>query len=553
MSSNDPAELDSDGLTAPLRYTSFRRIWSASILSNLGILVQGVGAAWAMTQLTSSADKVALVQTALTLPFMLVSMPAGAIADVHDRRLIALVSLGISLIGAAALTAVAFLGTVTPNLLLVCCFVVGCGMALMVPAWQASITEHVPAAVMPAAVALNGISYNVARTVGPAIGGVVVATAGAGAAFAVNALLYLPLMRALWLWNRVVEPRKLPPERLVRALVSGARYIGNSPGITVLLLRSMVLGLIGAALMALMPLVARDLLQGAAATYGSILSAFGVGAVIGAANLTRIRKRWGDERSIGYCTAVTGGAILIVALSSKPVLTAGALMLAGAAWMMTWNVFSIVVQLSVPKWVAGRALAGYHTASTGGVAIGSWGWGHLANAVGVDAALVAAGGLMVCSATVGLWFRIPCVGVSGEDVDMLDHPVARLPLSMRSGPIVVEIEYRVAQANACAFFDAIQDIGQMRHRTGAYGWSIACDISNPELWKERFHCPTWLDYLRQRNRPTRSERAREEKLSAFHMGPGPVRIRRMLERPSESMNGDFGDSDAKDRKKDAIW
>ena len=165
----------------------FRRIWLASLLSNLGLLIQGVGAAWAMTQMTSSADKVALVQTALMLPVMLISMPAGAIADMHDRRIVALVSLAIALAGATALTVLAWLNLVTPNILLALCFVVGSGMALFGPAWQSSVSEQVPAETLPSAVALNGISYNIARSFGPAIGGIVVATAGAVAAFAANA------------------------------------------------------------------------------------------------------------------------------------------------------------------------------------------------------------------------------------------------------------------------------------------------------------------------------------------------------------------------------
>ena len=230
------SRLAADGIAAPLRHPVFRRIWLASLVSNLGILIQGVGAAWAMTQMTSSADKVALVQTALMLPIMLISMPAGAIADMHDRRIVALISLGIALVGATALTVLAWLGLVTPNILLALCFVVGSGMALFGPAWQSSVSEQVPAETLPAAVALNGISYNIARSFGPAIGGIVVATAGAVAAFAVNAVLYLPLMVVLFLWNRTHEPSRLPRERLNRAIVSGVRYIANSPSIRIVLI-----------------------------------------------------------------------------------------------------------------------------------------------------------------------------------------------------------------------------------------------------------------------------------------------------------------------------
>ena len=199
--------LSSDGITAPLRHAVFRRIWLASLLSNLGLLIQGVGAAWAMTQMTSSADKVALVQTAPMLPIMLISMPAGAIADMYDRRIVALISLSIALVGATTLSVLAWLGLLTPNILLAFCFVVGSGMALFGPAWQSSVSEQVPAETLPAAVALNGISYNIARSFGPAIGGIIVAAAGAVAAFAANALLYLPLLIVLFLWRRAASRR----------------------------------------------------------------------------------------------------------------------------------------------------------------------------------------------------------------------------------------------------------------------------------------------------------------------------------------------------------
>ena len=289
----------------------FRRIWLASLVSNLGILIQGVGAAWAMTQMTSSADKVALVQTALMLPIMLIAMPAGAIADMHDRRVVAMVSLGIALVGATVLTVLAWLGLVTPNILLALCFVVGSGMALFGPAWQASVSEQVPAETLPAAVALNGISYNIARSFGPAIGGIVVATAGAVAAFAVNAVLYLPLMVVLFLWNRTHEPSRLPRERLNRAIVSGVRYIANSPSIRIVLIRTLVTGMIGGSVSALMPLVARDLLHGGAQTYGIMLGAFGMGAVFGALNIGEVRRRMSGEAAVRACAISMAGAIAV--------------------------------------------------------------------------------------------------------------------------------------------------------------------------------------------------------------------------------------------------
>jgi MFS family permease len=524
-----------DGVAAPLRHSVFRRIWLASLLSNLGLLIQGVGAAWAMTQMTSSADKVALVQTALMLPIMLISMPAGAIADMYDRRVVALLSLSISLAGATALAAMAWLGLVTPNILLAFCFIVGCGMALFGPAWQSSVSEQVPPETLPSAVALNGISYNIARSFGPAIGGIVVATAGAVAAFAANALLYIPLLIVLFLWRRVSEPSRLPREKLSRAIVSGVRYIANSPSIRIVLTRTLVTGLLGGSVSALMPLVARDLLHGGAQTYGIMLGAFGMGAVIGALNIGEIRKRLSGEASVRVCAITMGLAIAVIAISTQPVITAAALVLAGSVWMLAVALFNIGVQLSAPRWVAGRSLAAFQAAIAGGIALGSWGWGHLTDLVGVETALLVSAASMAISPLLGIWLTMPPIGARNEVAESLADPEVRLPLTGRSGPLVVEIEYRVAADNARIFHGLMQEVQLSRQRNGAYGWSIARDIADPELWTERYHCPTWLDYLRQRNRSTQSERELHRRAMAFHIGVEPVRVRRMLERPFGSV------------------
>src|SRR6201982_239729 len=303
----------SEAVAAPLRHSVFRRIWLASLLSNLGLLIQAVGAAWAMTQMASSADKVALVQTALMLPVMLISMPAGAIADMYDRRIVALVSLSIALSGATALTGLAWLGLVTPQILLVFCFIVGSGMALFGPAWQASVTEQVPAETLPSAVALHGISYNIARSFGPGDGRIVVATAGAVAAFAANAILYIPLLVVLFLWRRTSEPSRLPRERLNRAIVSGGRYLANSPSMRIVLARTLVMGVLGGSVSALMPIIVRDLLHGGAQMYGIMLGAFGMGAVVGALNIGEVRKRRNGESAIRTCTLAMASAITAVA------------------------------------------------------------------------------------------------------------------------------------------------------------------------------------------------------------------------------------------------
>ena len=525
-----------EGMTAPLRHQVFRRIWLASLLSNLGLLIQGVGAAWVMTQLTSAPDLVALVQTAQWLPIMLFALVAGAIADMYDRRKVALTALCFALAGSTALALLAYADAVTPALLLGFCFVIGSGMAFLWPAWQASVAEQVPPRSLPAAIALNSISYNVARSLGPAVGGMIVASAGAVAAFGANAVLYLPLLVVLYRWRRVEEPSRLPPEGLARAVVSGVRYVLNSPAIRIILVRSLLTGVIGGALSALLPLVARDLLGGDARTFGLLLGSFGAGAVLGALGVQRARGALAPETIVRICTMVVGVATAVVGVSRSPVLTAGALVAAGACWMLCITVYNIGIQFSAPRWVTGRALAVFQAAIAGGVAIGSWGWGLTAKGVGVQSALLLSGGLLVLLPLLGLWLRTPDVVEQNKDaVGSLSEPEVNLALTGRSGPIQVQIEYRVDPDAARSFYRAMLDLQLARQRNGAYGWSLSRDIADPELWVEAYSCPTWLDYLRQRSRTTQAERDLQNQVWGFHRGDEPVRVSRRLERPFGSV------------------
>jgi len=505
-------------------------------LSNLGLLIMGVGAAWAMMEMTSSPQMVALVQACLMFPVALVSAPAGAAADMFDRRIVGLVALAIAFIGACALSALAWLGWLSPALLLAFCFLIGSGMALFGPSWQASVGEQVPSEDLPAAVALNGISYNLARSFGPAIGGAIVAAFGALAAFATNALMYIPLMIVLALWKRAQEPARLPPERLARAVISGARYIMHSQPIRIVLSRTMVTGVAGGSVSALLPIVTRDLLAGDAKDFGVMLGAFGFGAVLGALNVSNLRSLLGAERAVRVCIVLMGAGVAVVAVSHHKLLTGIALLFAGAGWTASVTLFNVGIQLAAPRWVAGRALAAFQAAIAGGIALGAWIWGVTATAIGVSEALLLSSLALLLSTLLGVWMRMPQVrGPNELTSEWLEDPEMRLQLTPRSGPIVVEIEYRVDAKRARLFYAVMQQVQHSRQRNGAYGWSIARDIADPELWTERYHCPTWLDYLRQRNRPTDAERTIHARAIEFHIGPEPVRIRRMLERPLGSV------------------
>jgi MFS family permease len=528
---------DSGGTFAPLREPVFRTIWSASLLSNFGQLILGVGAAWEMTRMTGDPTMVALVQSAMMLPLMLVSVPAGAIADMFDRRKVAMAGLGFAMLSAASLTMLELNGLATPWVLLSFCFLIGTGVALYSPAWQASISEQVSTPRLPAAIALGTISNSVARSIGPAIGGLVVLAAGAQAAFAINAVGYIPLLLAFLFWRRASVPSRLPPESITRAIQSGARYVTHSRPIRVVLIRAFLFGMAGSTGSALAPLIARDLLDGDAATFGILLGASGVGAVIGALFVAQARVRLGTERATALLATIYGLAMIVVGLSHSLILTCAALVVAGAVSILAFALYNVVVQLAAPRWVTARALSLFGAAVTGGIAIGAWLWGMVAAHWGISVAVVASGVALLAQPLLG-WamLRLP----DEEGADVTPHTIAREPevamdISLRSGPINIAIDYRVSAENARAYYDAMRSVQRVRMRNGGFGWSLARDIADPELWTERYNCPTWGDYLRLRDRFTESDAAAQAAADAL-MVPGWQKIvRRRLERPFGSV------------------
>lgn len=519
---------------APLRLPLFRRFWLASLVSNFGLLIQGVGAAWAMTLLTPRADMIALVQTAFFIPIALFALPAGALADMFDRRLIGLYATGLSLVAAIMLMVISLLGLLTPTIILLMTFLLGSGLALFGPSWQASASEQVPTSMLPAAVALNSVSYNVGRSFGPAIGGLIVAALGATAAFVINAVFYVPLMVVLYLWKRPrVEPR-LPPERIGRAIISGIRYAMHAPPIRTAVLRTALTGLAGGVVPAMMPLIARDMLAGGASSYGFLLGAYGVGAVTGAAQMARLRQYMSVESLIRWGSAVAGAGVVALATSHALPLSLLLLLIVGAAWMIIITCLNVSVQMSAPRWVTGRALAAFQTAVAGGMGIGSWIWGHVAADQSVVIALVTAGGLLMIAPLLGLWLRLEEADMDQQQMMVQDLSVA-LQLTGRSGPIVVAIDYRVAPSNARPFYAAMQQVQSIRHRNGGYDWTLSRALDDEESWTERYSCPTWHDYLRMRDRLTAHESAIVAHAMAIAIGGEPVGVRRYLERPFGSV------------------
>jgi predicted MFS family arabinose efflux permease len=522
------------GILTPLRLPLFRSVWIANLVGSTGWLVQGVGAGWLMTTISGTPEMVALVQTATLAPILLFALVAGAFADLWDRRLVLLLAqLWVSAVS-AGLAIISGLGLVTPVVLLLFTFLIGTGAALNGPAWQAVVREIVPREQLAAAVTLNAIGFNLARALGPAFGGAVVAAYGTEAAFVANAFAALALVVVLLFWRRQLPPDDLPRERLGSAVVTGLRYVGETPAIGAILVRGGVFGFAASAALALLPLVARDRLGGGPVTYGLLLGAFGIGALLGAFLVHPLRQRRGAEFVITALSAAGGLAFLALGLVPYlflPVLAA--LALAGTAWLGSFSTFNIAIQMPTAFWVQARVLALYQATIFGSMAAGSWLWGQVADGTSLETAYLAAGGLLLLSIALHRRWRLPASEAPDLRPRQLPELKLAFPFDREAGPVMVLIEYRVPLANAAAFVRAMEEVGHVRKRDGAWRWHLFQDTADAEHWYEAFTVASWLHYLRQRRRGTAADEIVLERARRF-LDPGfqPL-VRRMIARGRE--------------------
>ncbi|WP_103172346.1 MFS transporter [Paracoccus sp. SY] len=525
---------------APFRHRDFRLLWSATLVSNFGGLVQAVGAAWLMTQLTDSATLIALVQASNTLPIMLLALASGALADIFDRKAILMFAQCFMAAVSLALAIVAWQGWLTPWLLLAFTFLIGAGQALYNPPWQASMGDLVPRADLPAAVTLNSVGFNLMRSVGPAAGGFIVAAFGAAAAFAVNAVSYVPLLGALFRWRPNVAPRTAPREEFLPAVAAGLRYVFLSPNLTKVIGRAALFGFAAVSVMALLPLVAKSHPEGGSMLFGGLLGCFGVGAIAGAALNPRIRARFDNENIVRVAFAGFALSAIVLGQTQNVWLHAVALLPAGASWVLALSLFNVTVQLSTPRWVVARALALYQTATFGGMAAGSWIWGSIAGAYGLGDALTAAGIVLLVGAVIGHWFRAPDFGTADLDpVNRFREPALRIDLRGRSGPIMVMVDYQIAQKDVPEFLRLMQLRRNIRRRDGARNWALLRDLEHPDQWSESYHIATWDEYVRHNLRRTKSDAEITVALRALHQGEGDPLVHRMIERDSVGPEDDL--------------
>lgn len=516
---------------APFKSPAFRSLWSATLVSNLGGLIQTVGAGWLMTLISTSHSMVGLVQGATTLPVVIFSLLAGALADNFNRRQIMLTAQILMMAVSVLLAILTYMGLITPWLLLAFTFLIGCGSALYNPPWQATVGDIVPRQDISAAVTLNSVGFNLMRSVGPAAGGAIVAAFGGAAAFVFNAFSYIPLLGALFLWKPDYSNNGLPRERLVEAMSDGLRYVSMSPHLLHIMTRAFMFGLGAISVLALLPIVANEVLHGGALVYGTLLGSFGVGAIAAGLINSWVRQRFCSETIVAGSFVGFALSCLLLALSNSLIIDHIVLFPAGMCWVLALSLFNVSVQLSTPRWVVSRALALYQTSSFGGMAVGSWLWGSLADSYSPIVALYICAGFLLFGALMGFKFKIYEIpSINLDPLDQFREPELHLDLQARSGPIMILIDYEVDDADLPEFLKTMQLRRRIRLRDGARQWTLLRDLEYPDRWTETYHMPTWVDYLRHNRRRTKADADVTEKLRQLSRIPEGLKVHRMIER-----------------------
>lgn len=526
-----PSQSKPPSALAPLGQTVFRWLWIAALASNVGTWIHEVGAGWAMTELAPTPLMVSLIQSAATLPLFILVLPAGALADVADRRQILLAAQGFMLGAALTLALLTWSDALTPTSLLWLTLGLGVGAALANPAWQVLMTSLVHRDQIPAAAALNSVSMNLSRAVGPAIGGVIVSQFGPEAAFGLNAASFVGIICVLAVWSpkRSHERKAVPTERFLGAMRAGVRYARYSRPMHALLGRTFCFVISASALWALMPLLAREQLDAVASGYGTLLGSLGAGAVTAAFILPSVRAFLGPMRLILFATLTYAFSLFVVSIARSLLQAVPATFLCGMGWITVVTTLNAAAQAGSPPWVRARALSCYLTVFFGSMSIGSLIWGLVAGATSIDVALQIAGvGLIAGLATLRTW-RIQ--EVPGEDMSPSDHwesPQVAHAIGPDDGPVIVTVEYRIRDEDIDAFRAAMGPVSETRYRDGAMLWTLSRCTEEPARWIEVFMVESWAEHLRQHDRVTMADKRVQVRASSFHTGPGKPVVRHYI-------------------------
>jgi predicted MFS family arabinose efflux permease len=513
---------------APLRHRLFAAMWGAQFVSNVGSWMQTVAAQWLMLTLTSSAVYVTLVQTAASLPIVLFAVIAGTIGDLVDRRRFLLITQAVMLLAAVALGLLALAGLVTPWVLLALVFAVGTGQALTSPTWQTLQPELVPPAERPQAISLGAVNQNLARAVGPAIGGLLLAATSAGTVFLVNAATFLAVIAVIWWWRSTRPANALPREHVGEAVRAGGRYVAASPALRAILSRAGLFMFFASSVWALLPLTARSQLHLGSGGYGLLLGCVGIGALGGAAALPRLRARLTPGAQLTAGSAVLAVVALVQALVHITALVAVALAAGGMAWILALSTLNSLYQLSLPQWVKARGMSFYLVVFQGGSAVGSVAFGVAAQRIGLSPALLAAAAGLVLSPLAGLRYRFQTI----PPQDLLpagDWPAPNLAADgPPGGPVMVSVEYRALPEREDELLAALQDARFSRRRTGASSWRAWQDSGQPDRILEQFVVASWQEHLRQHARVTTRDQQRYDAIRAMTDPAHPATVTHWL-------------------------
>lgn len=514
------------GLFAPFGYAAYRAIWIANLFANLGMWAQSVASAWVMTEAQGSALMIAMIQVASAVPLVVLSIVAGVLADNYDRRRLMLIGITLQSLGSLFITAVAVFSTLTPELLILSILGISMGSALTTPAWQAAVNEQVPRTSVANAVLLNSVNYNVARALGPALGGILLSWVSAGWVFLLNSVCCGVLIVAIWRWHREVPSHRLPPERIIEGMRAALHFTHYSSVTRLVMLRAFTFGMSASAIWALLPLLAKHNPSGNASVYGYMLGALGIGAIMGSLGVERVRRRVGTSRVISLAAIVYGVVMVVLGCVESLWLLFPALFLGGAGWIAAVSTYNAAVQLLVPDWVKARALALYQTALYAGLALGSFLWGHLAETMTVYGALFTAGLVMLGCAALLFSSKLPSLDANDMvHVDTPEFSVPDMPFDHERGSVMVSIEYTIPEERTRDFVRAVRPLRKLRLRNGAERWSLYRDISDKTLWQEVFLVRNWLQHLRMLDRLTLADKTVLDTVMTLHHGTMPPRIR----------------------------
>lgn len=523
-----PPASGSAGAFAPLRQPIFAVLWAATVMGNTGSFMRDVASSWMVTELTPSPAAVALIQTAATLPIFLLAIPAGVLSDILDkRRFLIAIQIMLTLVSAALLV-LTHTGNLTVNHLVGLTFLGGIGAALMGPTWQSIVPELVPRADLKNAVALNSLGINIARAIGPAVGGMLLASFGAAMAYGVDVVSYLFVIAALLWWPRPAQAEDDLSERFLGAFSAGLRYARASQALHVVLLRTAVFFLFASAIWALLPLVARQLLHGSPGFYGVMLGAVGAGAIAGALWLPSWRQRL-DADGLVLAASLLAALVMATLACTPPQWLAVLLMLVlGMAWIVALTTLNGVAQAVLPNWVRGRGLAVYLTVFNGAMAAGSFGWGLIAQEATLPPTLlIGAAGLALVAI---LFHRVKLP--SGEaDLQPSNHwpePLQAAPIEHDRGPVLIQVTYRIRKADRAAFLAALKPLSMERRRDGAYAWGVTEHTGEPERLMEWFMVASWAEHLRQHRRASNAGADLQAEAVRFHVGPDKPEVHHFL-------------------------